>query len=311
MKFERTNSILHLRSKKELTAFAEEVFRVQGSMARVGVDRSKMRAFVAEVAEGYLDNPYHNFQHAVDTLYSMAWMLSLPGFAKNLPDFHKYMLLLVALVHDVGHPGHDNQWEVKTHSPMAQRYNNLSVIENHSLTITKELIARPETGVLPKVKGITEKEVYDLLDQLILCTDFSWHKVFLDELAEGLSRNSSNYKDPEFVSLVCRTLIKAADISNTAKPFRQAKIWGRRVMNEFWAQGEMEKKLNLTVGPMNDQENTEFNSTQAGFIKYAACELFVLLSKVENDAKVMLDELLLNQQAYERMAVKNAGSLKK
>ena len=82
-------------------------------------------------------------------------------------------------------------------------------------------------------------------------------------------------------------------------------------MNEFWAQGVMEKKLNLPVGPLNDQENTEFNSTQAAFIKYAARELFVLLGKVESDAKVMLDELLLNQQAYERLAVKTAESLKK
>ena len=262
MKFERTHSVLPLRSKKELSRFAEEVFREQGSMSRLGADQEKLPAFIAEVADRYFDNPYHNYQHAVDTLYTMGWMLSLPEFEKNLPDFYKYMLLIVALVHDVGHPGHDNQWEVKTHSPLAQRYKNISVIENHSLTITKELLEQPEFNILPQAKDCKESEAYDLLDQFILCTDFSWHKVFLDELSEGLSSNHFSYKDSEFLSLVSRTLIKAADISNTSKPFKQAKIWGRRVMNEFWAQGEMEKKMNLPLGPLNDPEKTEFNSTQ-------------------------------------------------
>lgn len=311
MKFETTYSVLPIRSKRELSALAKKVFQGQGSMLRLGVDKTKLHNFIEVVAERYLDNPYHNFQHAVDTLYTMAWMLDLPAFKKNLPDSYKFLLLIVALVHDVEHPGHDNQWEVKTHSPLAQKYNNMSVIENHSLSVTKEMLAGEKCDVFAGIKGFNREKTYKLLDQLILCTDFSWHKVFLDELAEGFSRNQFDFKDEEFLSLISRTLIKAADISNTAKPFRQAKIWGQRVMNEFWAQGKMEKKFNLPVGPLNDPEKSEFNLAQAGFIKFAAYELFMLLSRVEKKTEDMVQALVANQDEYERLARRaQAGSVK-
>ena len=310
MKFERTYSVLHLQSKKELSKFAERIIRAQGSVDKLNVDQDKLSGFIRKVGEGYLSNPYHNYQHAVDTLYAMAWLLGLPSIKKNLPDFYKYMLLLAAVAHDVGHPGHDNQWEVKTHSLLAQRYKNNSVIENHSLAITRELLAQPKYDVLPKVDEYSLEDSYSLLDQLILCTDFSWHKVFLDELTEGLARNHHNFSDPDYLSLISRTLIKSADISNTSKPFEQAKTWGERVMNEFWAQGEMEKKMNLPVGPLNDSQSTEFNKIQAGFIKFAALDLFQLLAKVEKKAQVMVKELGVNQQEYEQAAAAVSESLK-
>lgn len=310
MKFERTYSILNMSSKEELCEFAVQIFREQGSMKQMKVDQEKLSAFIAEVARRYLSNPYHNYQHAVDTLYFMAWMLSLPSFKKNIPDFYKFILLIAALVHDVGHPGHDNQWEMKTHSPLARRYKNLSIIENHSLTITKELLAKPEFDILPKDEHHKSATAHELLNQLVLSTDFSWHKVFIDELSEGLATNHNSYNDPDFLSLISRTLIKSADISNTSKPYDQARIWGERVMNEFWAQGEMEKKMNLPVGPLNDSETTEFNSTQAGFIKFAARELFELLAKVENQTGELLKQLNFNQQAYEQAAEEARKSLK-
>ncbi|MCZ6531977.1 MAG: 3',5'-cyclic nucleotide phosphodiesterase [SAR324 cluster bacterium] len=310
MKFERTYSVLPMRSRRELSALAEKIFVEQGSMKRLGVRPDPLSRFIKEIGDRYRDNPYHNFQHAVDTLYTMAWLLNLPIFKKNLPDFHKYLLLMTALVHDVEHPGHDNQWEIKTHSPLAKKYNNMSVIENHSLAVSKELLEDPELDVFASIEEYKRQDILKLFDQLILCTDFSWHKVFLDELTEGTSRNKFDFKEKEFLSLMCRTLIKAADISNTSKPFRQAKVWGQRVMNEFWAQGEMEKKFNLPVGPLNDSSKSEFNSAQAGFIKFAAYELFALLSRVEEKSEEMVRALQQNQIIYERNAERAAASLK-
>ncbi len=311
MSFDRVFSILPLRTKAELSAFVEEIFRGQGAMKRLKVDRRKLRAFIAMIGERYYNNPYHNYQHAVDTTYTMAWMLGLPVFKKSLPEFHKFLLLVVALVHDVEHPGHDNQWEIKTQSPLAVKYRNVSVIENHSLAVTKEVLQNPGTNIFQGLAGNENGEIPAMLDDLVLCTDFSWHKVFLDELTEGVSRKKIEFKDKAVLSLACRTLIKAADISNTAKPFRQAKAWGLRVMQEFWAQGEMEKKLNLPVGPLNDPEKSEFHSAQAEFIKFAAYELFALLSRMEKRAEPMVKALRINQLAYESRAKQAAaGSLK-
>lgn len=302
MKFKRVFSVLPMRSKSELSGFAEKVFHGEGSVGALGVEKGKLRDFIAAVAERYRNNPYHNYQHAVDTLYTMAWMLGLPCFRTSLPDFYKFTLLVASLVHDVEHPGNDNSWEIKTQSPLAQKYNNMSVIENHSLAVTRELLKQPQLNLFAGIAGGKEAQADQMLQDLILCTDFSWHRVFLDELTQGVSRKDFDPRGEEFLSLISRTLIKVADISNTSKPYRQAKVWGLRVMNEFWAQGRKEKELNLPLGPLNDPEKSDFFSAQAGFIKFAAWELFVLLNRLEQGAEAMLMQLQANQTKYERNA---------
>lgn len=40
-------------------------------------------------------------------------------------------MLISALTHDVDHPGNNNDFEIKTGSELALRYNNKSVLENY------------------------------------------------------------------------------------------------------------------------------------------------------------------------------------
>ena len=40
-----------------------------------------------------------------------------------------------ALVHDVGHPGLNNNYQIMTNSPLAVRYNDRSVLENHHCSL--------------------------------------------------------------------------------------------------------------------------------------------------------------------------------
>ena len=100
-----------------------------------------------------------------------------------------------------------------------------------------------------------------------------------------------------FADLIMGSLIKAADIANTTKPFYLAKFWGKRVMQEFWRQGAQEKARRLEIGPLNDPESMDVNAAQAGFIKFACMGLFELLNKLEGD----FDELvgILNQNVIE------------
>ncbi len=60
----------------------------------------------------------------------------------------KFTLLVAALCHDIGHPGHNNDFLVKTESEIAMLYNNRSILENyHSFLLFRLLSSRPELNV--------------------------------------------------------------------------------------------------------------------------------------------------------------------
>lgn len=44
-----------------------------------------------------------------------------------------------------------------------------------------------------------------------------------------------------------QVIMKAADVSNVAKPFATAREWTDRIMTEFYAQGVREKELGLPI----------------------------------------------------------------
>ena len=308
MQFNRNLHVLGCRSKTELVEIAFRAFMGSEGSRRLVPSPERLRDFIWEVSRNYHNNPYHNFQHAVDTTNVMAWLLSLPHVRACLPDLYVFVLLVAALVHDLDHPGTDNNWEIKTQSDWARQYNNVAVLEHHSLDRALEILQVPECDVFASLPAKSHKEALQVLGIAVLATDFSMHRAFLQELEMFLDRHRQfNASSRDFLSLFARTLIKAADISNTTKEFTRARLWGKRVMREYWAQGEQEKKRDLPLGPLNDRNKVEFHAAQGWFIENQVTPLFLLLSRLEEDVQDALDTLAVNGGLYRRLAQKKPG----
>ena len=299
---DRNPSILAMRTKAELVEYVEALFRQEGSADELGVDWEKLRGFIRKVSRHYRENPYHNFHHAVDTVNTIGWMVSRSVLHTQMPVQYRFILLITALIHDIEHPGHNNQWEVQTQSSLAQRYENVAVLEKHSYAVTLRIMADPAYDLFLPFGRDTAEEWLRIMEAIVLATDFAAHRQFLDDFKAYLASHPQDFTDPQFLTWVACALMKAADIANTSKPFPQAKIWGQRVMMEFWAQGVMEKQANLPVGPLNDPETVQLNAAQAGFIRFAAMELFELLAQVDPGLQEMVDNLRSNMEVYEEKA---------
>lgn len=300
MTFDRQLNVLGRRPKAELVEYVIRAFMGVDGARRFVEDEARLRAFVWQVSRLYRNNPYHNFQHAVDTTNAMAWMVTRPGLSKRLPDLYVFVLILAALVHDLEHPGTDNQWEIKTRSRLAEKYRNEAVLENRSLDGTFDLLQDPECALLAGLPPDTHNECRRLLGLVIIATDFATHQAFLKELRTHLHTKGTDFSDPEGLSLLARTLIKAADISNTTKEFPLARLWGRRVMREYWAQGRREKRRGLPVGPLNDPDKVAFHEAQAEFIETQVQPLFDMLVTVESSIGEAAETLTENRLSYLR-----------
>jgi 3',5'-cyclic-nucleotide phosphodiesterase len=179
---------------------------------------------------------YHNFRHAVDVLQSLFYFIVqigiLPPYpagsspppkandkspvAKLLSPFEGLTLLISAIGHDVGHPGVNNMFLVKLNAPLAQLYNDQSVLEAFHCAAYSQILRRHWPA------AFHDKTIRKLMISSILATDMGVHSDYMQQLGqlqekihESKNTDSWSPKDREIYKvLTCGLLIKCADISN-------------------------------------------------------------------------------------------------
>jgi hypothetical protein len=180
--------------------------------------------------------PYHNFRHVVDVLQATFHFLvcigSLPPYpsangllsqarpkspvADLLRPFEALTLLITAIGHDVGHPGVNNGFLVTLNAPLAQLYNDRSVLESFHCAAYSQILRRYWPS------AFCDGKMRNLMISSILATDMGMHFDYMKKLAdlqEKLRPDNSTENWTENIkneqrALACALLIKCADISN-------------------------------------------------------------------------------------------------
>ena len=178
---------------------------------------------------------YHNFRHVVDVLQATFFFLvqigTLPPYpsasathdirkrspiAALLRPFDALTLLISAIGHDVGHPGVNNAFLVALNAPLAQLYNDKSVLEAFHCAAYSQILRRYWKHAFEDIS------MRGLLINSILATDMGVHFKYMTDLGnlqdkvhhnKGTEGWSPQTLD-EYRTLTCGLLIKCADISN-------------------------------------------------------------------------------------------------
>jgi len=306
----RIDQIVLLLTRERLTTLVMRILMRIGAPETVGAHKEKLRQFVLEACDLYHANPYHNWRHAVDITYTVACFVSRTSLKKKLDPVDTFWLLIAALVHDIDHPGNNNDWEAASHSGLYAKYQGSAVLERHSIDVTASLLARPECRFTDGMPAAVRSRGESLLPELIRATDFADHARFVSVLNQAAMQfpRGVNFDQPAFTLLVLQALLKAADIGNTTKPFVKAYIWAHLVLEEFWAQGDREKLMHLPVGPLNDRHRASIYDTQIGFIRNVALNLYEPLARIEPGLKPVLSRLSENIDVY---AAQKASSMER
>ena len=191
--------------------------------------------------------PYHNFRHVVDVLQAIFHFLvqlgRLPPYPSSntlevLPPspiaalirpFDALTLLITAIGHDVGHPGVNNAFLVTLNAPLAQLYNDRSVLESFHCAAYSQILRRHWPAAFQGV------EMRQLMISSILATDMGLHFDYMKKLGylqEKLHENEgtdgwNGRMLEEQRTLACGLLIKCADISNVVRhPFLLSQLPG-------------------------------------------------------------------------------------
>jgi hypothetical protein len=141
----------------------------------------------------------------------------ISAIASLLKPFDALTLLISAIGHDVGHPGVNNAFLVALNAPLAQLYNDRSVLESFHCAAYSQILRR----FWPS--AFQDTDMRKLMINSILATDMGLHFEYmtnLGNLQQKLAHNNNTLdgwkiKDLEkYRDLACGLLIKCADISN-------------------------------------------------------------------------------------------------
>ncbi|XP_022175745.1 calcium/calmodulin-dependent 3',5'-cyclic nucleotide phosphodiesterase 1A-like isoform X1 [Myzus persicae] len=225
-----------------------------------------MENFLCRIEEGYSrhKNPYHNNLHGADVAQTVHYMLCQTGLMNWLSDLEIFAMLIAAITHDFEHTGTTNNFHVMSGTEIALLYNDRAVLENYHISSTFRILKDEDCNILQNLTKEEFREFRTLVIDMVLATDMSFHFQQLKTMKQLLASPEPLIDKSKAMSMV----LHCADISHPAKEWELHYRWTSQLLEEFFLQGDMEKKLGLPFSPLCDRNNTLIAESQIGFIEF-------------------------------------------
>lgn len=254
-----------------------------------------LREFIIDVCDAYLDVPYHNLHHATNVLHTTYVLLEKCGLFEKLNPDVLFATLIAALVHDIGHPGNNNLFEINSFSELALKYNDLSVLEQHHCALAFELIKKHN------LNSIMSREDFCVFRKTIvtciLGTDMAHHKASTELLIKK-TNTGFDFKNLDEQILACKLLLHAADIGNPIQSPEICEEWSALVSQEFHNQAVKESELGLTpTHPLTSCEMS-FYSGEMKYIQYVCLPYWEALTEIFPELRDELEKIYQNLRIF-------------
>jgi len=281
----------------------------------LSVGHDMLMSFFKALNKQYVNtNPYHTFRHGVDVCYMIYRLLRESRANEMVTQLDLVIMLVAAVAHDVGHLGVNNAFLVTTEHQLALVYNDHSPLENMHCTTLFTMLRDQRTELFRSLGPEKKKKARLLCLHVIMGTDMAQHfgditklETFYENFQDEFEKFRTEQEPPpcmdneENKSFVLGILLHTADISGPIRPPKIFSRWSKLVIEEFFKQGDVEKKQNLPVSPMMDRETTNIPQMQMGFIEFVVSPLVIGVAKVFHDLHPCLVPLVENYQYFSFM----------
>jgi hypothetical protein len=279
------------------------------------LDEEILINFLTEIQNGYVaTNPYHNSIHAADVMQTVNFFINQPEIFPFLRPMDQTLALIAACIHDFKHDGFNNSFHMATSSEIALHYNDHAVLENYHVAQAFVVMKQKKSNLFFKLTIEDFKYARDLIIQMVLATDMAKHfedvALFKTNLLSNTTNINNNHEDGngqahEFTiksvadkKLLLKMIVHTSDVSNPAKEREIMLKWTDRVVEEFFLQGDEEKKLNLQVSPFMDRETIVLKKMQVGFADFIVSPLFQIWSQILQEVKNHVYQTLVANREF-------------
>eukprot|EP00611_Tribonema_gayanum_P004700 TRINITY_DN138_c1_g4_i5.p1 TRINITY_DN138_c1_g4~~TRINITY_DN138_c1_g4_i5.p1 ORF type:complete len:373 (-),score=135.43 TRINITY_DN138_c1_g4_i5:343-1461(-) len=278
--------------------------------AHFGFSKRHFTNYIVQIEAGYGSglgkgsvNVYHNRRHAADVTQAVHYFMQVCHLGASLTDIEMISLLLGAIVHDFKHPGRSNAFLIKTFSELSLVYNDVSVLENFHISEAFRVLRQDRCNFMRNVDPATVRSIRDTMIPLVLATDLKFHFDLLGEfnshLTDMRTEIGEESKTRTYMSAM-KICMKSADISHPTRPMFLHLQWTKAVIEEFFLQGDEEKRRGLEISPLMDRDTTAIADSQKGFINFLVKPLFKSWVSFLNtpEAQTCLTNLEVNEAMW-------------
>lgn len=265
-----------ISERHPLVFLGMELFRRFEVFAAFNIDEKTCKAWFSVIEAHYHStNTYHNSTHAADVMQATAvFLCKLQQKDSQLMDrIDEATALISAAAHDIDHPGRSSAFLCNSNSSLAILYNDTCVLESHHAALMFHLTLNDDKiNIFKNLDRETYKLVRSVIIDMILATEMTRHFEHLAKFVSVFGNENEHEVHTDSDDnhmLIRRMLIKCADVSNPARPFRFCAEWAERIAEEYFTQTDEEKRLGLPiVMPMFDRSTCSIAKSQIGFIEF-------------------------------------------
>ncbi len=297
----------------------------KGSEEKLYIDKNKLNNFSNAIKNGYNPFlPYHSDLHGIDVCQTLFSWFNFTNISTRF-DFNAmdiFSIHTAGLVHDFKHPGLNNNYFLNTRGDLAITYNDKSVLENFHVSETFKVLLKDEHNIFNNLNLDEFKDMRKRMIEAILATDMSFHfksvsilkgKMDYLDIKEGknieklINGNSAFNDQQEIINFI----VHSADISHNVKEWSISEKWSLSIYEEFFKQGEIEKKSNLPISMFCDRDSTNIPKAQIGFLSAIITPTFELLIRIFPNFKKIINNVNKNNENWERMLHENEKKIEK
>ncbi|KAJ8920746.1 hypothetical protein NQ315_004886, partial [Exocentrus adspersus] len=290
---------------REIPCYILKIFEELKLIESFRIKKETLARFILYVKKGYRDLPYHNWLHAFCVAHFAYLCLKNFKLVENgyITKLEALAYVVSALCHDIDHRGTTNSFQQQSNSVLASLYSSEgSVMERHHLSQTICTLNTEGCNFLDSLNREDYIKCLDLIKDMILATDLATHyNIHSRQLA--MAEQGYTKTNPEHRYYLCSLLMTCADLSDQTKDWAETKRVAQLIYSEFFAQGDLEKKMGKEPTNMMDREKASIPDHQLEFLKECCICIFKILAMIFPSANVLVDAISRNIICWEASKV--------
>jgi len=279
------------------------LFFENGVLQAFNIPPAKLINFLSAIQSKYhMSNPYHNRIHASDVLHSCQYFMADENIAAMMTPLDMLILYFASAIHDFDHPGVNNNFLINSSAAKAIMYNDKSVLENHHVAASFLVLEQEDNNFLSGLSKPDYKQFRQWVIECVLATDLSLHfqyvSMFKAKMAQKDEFQPATKMDDKLN--LWKVLVKCADVNHPSRPIDIHLKMSKMCFDEFFRQGDEEKRLAIPISPFMDRETTKMGSAQIGFIDFICLPLFEVVDSYIPITEV-IDNLKSNRNYWKKV----------
>jgi len=270
-----------------------------GLTARFHIPRRTLVHFMLMVRKGYRDTPFHNWKHGFGVMHHAYALINNLNLRSVFTEVDIIALLTAAVCHDLDHRGTNNSFQTSSRSVLADLYSSEgSVLERHHLAQTMCILNSAGCNIFENMSHSEFKQTIDRIKHAILATDVASHLQIIPQLQKLVSRDTDISQSEKTKDLVYSLCMTACDLSDSTKDWETTTSTSELVYQEFFSQGDLEKRMGNIPAVTNDRDKACLPELQINFMVHIAEPAYKLMKQFFPGYSPVYDNFHRNLQRW-------------